>query len=190
MPAGWVSAGIGAIGLISNMTSSSNQASANQQAVAAADPYAQYRPQAAQQLNSFVNNPNQSAAVVNSSVGQAYQQAAARTMAAQGYTGSGNALVAAANAGGQAYQQQFNNLAELAGANYSPATAAQMGMNAAQTNANNQNNNAANLGGLASSIGGLIGGGGGSSGIPYGGTGYAATQGDFNAGLGDLISTE
>ena len=187
MPAGWVSAGIGAIGLISNMTSSSNQASSNQQAVQAADPYAQYRPQAAQQLNSFVNNPNSYDAVANSSVGQAYQQAAARTMASQGYTGSGNALVAAANAGGQAYQQQFNNLAELAGANYSPATAQQMAMNANQTNATNNANNASNLGGLGSILGGLVGGGGGgSSGIPIGGDGAAAIQGDTDAGIGDL----
>jgi hypothetical protein len=164
MPAGWISAGIGAIGLISNMTSSGDQQQANQQAVAAADPYAQYRPQAAQQLNSFVNNPNSYDAVANSSVGQAYQQAAARTMASQGYTGSGNALVAAANAGGQAYQQQFNNLAMLAGANYSPATASQLGMQAAQTNANNQSNIMSNLGGLAANLGSAFGGASGGGG--------------------------
>jgi hypothetical protein len=70
-------------------------------------------------------------------------------MAAQGYTGSGNALVAAANAGGQAYQQQFNNLATLAGANYNPAGAAQIQSNNA-SNAYNQNNDTmANLGGVA-----------------------------------------
>lgn len=185
MPAGWISAGIGAIGLISNMTSSSNQASANQQAVQAADPYAQYRPQAAAQLNAFVNNPNSYDAVANSSVGQAYQQAASRTMAAQGYTGSGNALVAAANAGGQAYQQQFNNLAELAGANYSPATASQLAIGANQTNATNNANNMSNLGGLGSLLSNQIFGGG-SSGIPIGGLGSSATQGDLDSGLGDL----
>jgi len=97
-----------------------------------------------------VNNPNSYDAVANSSVGQAYQQAASRTMASQGYTGSGNALVAAANAGGQAYQQNFNNLATLAGAAYSPATAGQIGANNAN-NAYGQNNNTmANLGALAS----------------------------------------
>lgn len=86
------------------------------------DPYAQYRPAAAQQLQALMANPS---SAVNSSYGMAMQQAASRSMAAQGYTGSGNALVAAANAGGQAYQQQFNNLAMLSGATQSPAAAAQ-----------------------------------------------------------------
>src|SRR5690606_33120613 len=40
---------------------------------------------------------------------------AERVMAAQGYTGSGNALAAAADAGGAAYQQEFDNLAMLSG---------------------------------------------------------------------------
>lgn len=149
MPAAWVSAGVGLVGLYEGSQNASDSQQQAQQAQKAADPYAQYRPQAAQQLNSFVNNPNSYDAVANSSVGMAYQQAAARTMAAQGYTGSGNALVAAANAGGQAYQQQFNNLATLAGANYNPAAAGQIGANNA-SNAYEQNNNTMdNLGAVA-----------------------------------------
>jgi hypothetical protein len=84
------------------------------------DPYAQYRPAAAKQLNTLMQNPGSAA---DTSYGRAMQQAAARTMAAQGYTGSGNAIVAAANAGGTAYQQEFNNLVTLAGAGQSPASA-------------------------------------------------------------------
>jgi hypothetical protein len=84
------------------------------------DPYAQYRPAAAKQLNALMQNPG---SAENTSYGQAMEQAAARTMAAQGYTGSGNAIVAAANAGGTAYQQEFNNLVTLAGAGQSPASA-------------------------------------------------------------------
>lgn len=84
------------------------------------DPYAQYRPAAATKLNDLMNNPN---SIQQLPEYQAQMQAASRTMAAQGYTGSGNALVAAANAGGQAYQQAFNNLAMLAGAGQSPAAA-------------------------------------------------------------------
>lgn len=149
MPAAWVSAGVGLVGLYESSQNASSSQQAAQQAQQAADPYAKYRGQAADQLNAFINNPNSYDAVANSSVGQAYQQAAARTMASQGYTGSGNALVAAANAGGQAYQQEFNNLAMLAGANYSPASAAQIGANNAY-NAYNQNNNTlSNLGGVA-----------------------------------------
>lgn len=84
------------------------------------DPYAQYRPAAAAQLNTLMQNPG---SAEDTSYGKAMQQAAGRTMAAQGYTGSGNALVAAANAGGTAYQQEFNNLVTLSGAGQSPASA-------------------------------------------------------------------
>jgi hypothetical protein len=143
----------GVLGVVGSFMGNNQQQQAQQQAVQAADPYAQYRPQAAQQLNSFMNNPNQISAVVNSPVGQAYQDAAARTMAAQGYTGSGNALVAAANAGGQAYQQQFNNLAMLAGANYSPASAAQLQAQGGQQQNQNTQNSMGALGGLLGSIG-------------------------------------
>jgi len=111
------------------------------------DPYASYRPAAAQQLNDLMKNPS---SAVDSGYGLAEQQAASRTMAAQGYTGSGNALVAAANAGGNAYQQQFNDLAMLSGATQSPAQAAQ-----AQTSgalANQQQSNA-----MWGGIGNLVG---------------------------------
>ncbi len=111
------------------------------------DPYASYRPAAAQQLNDLMKNPS---SAVNSSYGQAEQLAAGRTMAAQGYTGSGNALIAAAQAGGNAYQQQFNNLAMLSGATQSPAVA-QSAMDS-QNNFNTQQNNQ-----MWGQIGGLVG---------------------------------
>jgi len=100
------------------------------------DPYAQYRPAAAQKLNTLMNDPN---SIQNLPEYQAQMQAASRTMAAQGYTGSGNALVAAANAGGQAYQQAFNNLAMLSGAGQSPAYGA--GMATQQANYQQGQNN-------------------------------------------------
>lgn len=84
------------------------------------DPYGPYRGAAAQKLNQLMNDPNYLQQLPEY---QAAQQAASRTIAAQGYTGSGNALVAAANAGGTAYQQAFNNLSTLAGAGQSPALA-------------------------------------------------------------------
>ncbi|HEY9662416.1 MAG TPA: hypothetical protein V6C65_28505 [Allocoleopsis sp.] len=82
------------------------------------DPYAPYRGAAATKLNALMADPN---SITSLPEYQAQMQAASRAMAAQGYTGSGNALVAAANAGGQAYQQAFNNLAMLSGAGQSPA---------------------------------------------------------------------
>lgn len=100
------------------------------------DPYAPYRGDAAKKLNSLMADPSQISTLPEY---QADLQAASRTMAAQGYTGSGNALVAAANAGGQAYQQAFNNLSMLAGAGQSPA-AAQSAANQ-QANYQQQSNN-------------------------------------------------
>lgn len=112
------------------------------------DPYSQYRPAAAAKLQDLMNNPDQAA---NTSYGKAMMQAAGRTMAAQGYTGSGNALVAAANAGGQAYQQEFNNLVTLSGAGQSPANAAAAADQ--QANYQQQQNNQ-----MWGQIGGLVGG--------------------------------
>lgn len=92
------------------------------QAVAASDPFASYRGKFAEQLGnyspssiSFNYSPDSLlgdinlADVENTPEYRARQQAAARMMAAQGYTGSGNAAVAAADAGGQSYQIAFNN---------------------------------------------------------------------------------
>jgi len=67
-------------------------------------------------------------------------QAGQRQLAAQGYTGSGNALVEAAEASGQVYQQEFNNLAMLSGANANPGAGfgnAMQGLAGAQANALN-----------------------------------------------------
>ena len=134
------------------------------------DPYGPYRGAAAQQLNALMADPS---SATNSSYGQAMQLGAARTMAAQGYTGSGNALVAAANASGQAYQQQFNNLALLSGAGQSPAAA--MGAANAQSNYQQGQNN--NMWGQIGSLAGHFLGGGGSSGGGwngvYGSSGYS-----------------
>lgn len=85
------------------------------------DPYAPYRAGAAERLNALMENPQQ---IQQLPEFDAAQQGAARVMAAQGYTGSGNALVAAAKASGDVYQQAFNNLAMLSGAGQSPASAA------------------------------------------------------------------
>lgn len=77
------------------------------------DPFAQYRPDYASKLSQLASDPS---SITDSSSYKARLQAAERTMAAQGYTGSGNALAAAADAGGAAYQQEFDNLAMLSGA--------------------------------------------------------------------------
>ena len=77
------------------------------------DPFAPYRAEYAQKLSNLANDPS---SIEDTSVYKARMKAAERVLAAQGYTGSGNALVAAADAGATAYQQEFDNLAMLSGA--------------------------------------------------------------------------
>lgn len=113
------------------------------------DPYAQYRPQAAQQLNKLMTTPG---SVQDLPSFQAEEQAASRTMAAQGYTGSGNALVAAANAGGTAYQQAFNNLSMLSGAGQSPASAQQAANQQANYQQGQSNQMWGQIGGIAGQV--------------------------------------
>lgn len=131
------------------------------------DPYSQYRGNAASQLNQMMLNYNPQQNPVYGSMIEAAQ----RQGASQGYNGSGNALVAAANAGGQAYQQEFNNLAMLSGANTNPA---QAGALAAQQGNYNQQMNDQMWGGLGSMFGRLSGsifgsgGSGGGLGVTYG----------------------
>lgn len=122
------------------------------------DPYEQYRPGAAAKLDALVNDPS---TIVDSPEYKARMQAVQRQIAAQGYAGSGNALVAAAEAGGDVYQQAFDNLAMLSGANV--GVQAKAGI-ASQAVANNQDSNNSrlsatagitnNLTNLATTIGG------------------------------------
>jgi hypothetical protein len=141
----WAAIGAAAVTVVGGALMSGG--SSGNSNLAAYDPYSQYRPAAAQQLNALMKDPS---SAVNSGYGLAEQQAASRTMAAQGYTGSGNALVAAAQAGGNAYQQQFNNLAMLSGAGQAPAAA----MQASNQQANIQQGQSNQMWGQ---IGGLVG---------------------------------
>lgn len=153
--------------LLGGGSSSGGQASSAQRQVY--DPYGPYRGAAATQLNALMADPSK---VQQLPEWAAMQQAASRTIAAQGYTGSGNALVASANAGGQAYQQAFNNLAMLSGAGQSPAYAA-AGANQQAMGQQQQQN------GLWSTLGNDIGhwfGGGGSSSGQGGYGGYNASN--------------
>ena len=139
----WVAVGAAAVsvvgGYLVNKQNQKAQAKAQSQYQAAADPYAPYRDQAAQKLNALMNDPT---SITTTPEYKARLDAAARTMAAQGYTGSGNALAAAAQAGGDVYQQAFNNLALTSGAGQNPAIAAggsaDLAMQSANNNANNQ----------------------------------------------------
>lgn len=113
------------------------------------DPYAKYRDAAAQKLNTLMNDPT---SIQQLPEYKAQMQAASRTIAAQGYTGSGNALVAAAQAGGNAYQQAFNNLAMLSGAGQNPAAAASAADSQANYEQSQQNQAWGQIGNLAGNV--------------------------------------
>lgn len=94
---------------------------AAQKAQDAADPYAAYRDDAAQKLNALIADPSR---ITDTATYKARQKAMERTMAAQGYSGSGNAILGSADAAAAAYQQEFDNLAMLSGAGTGTQTAA------------------------------------------------------------------
>jgi len=117
-----------------------------------ADPYAQYRGDAAARLDKLSKDPS---SIKDSAVWKSRMQAAERAVASQGYTGSGNALVAAADAGASAYQSEFDNLARLSGADVGIQTAggvSSAGMGARQDGSDNY---LSSIGGVANNLGNL-----------------------------------
>lgn len=83
------------------------------------DPFASQRAQYQQQLAQLASDPSQ---ITKDPAYAAGLQAIQRTMAAQGYLGSGNMMTELLNYGGNFYNQSVNRLAGLAGANLSPVS--------------------------------------------------------------------
>ena len=125
-----------------------------QKGIEASDPFAKYRPEYGEKLQALMNDPS---SIVDTPEYKARQQAAARAMSAQGYTGSGNAILEAAEAGGKSFQQAYENLSNLAGVGATPGAGYGNAISA-QQNANASMNNsyadiASNLGQLAEGFG-------------------------------------
>lgn len=116
---GWIAAAIGLVTSFLGAKKAKKQAKADAAAraaeQAAQDPYGPYRAEAAKKLNALTYDN-----VKDTPEYKFRQEAASRLMAAQGYTGSGNAIAAAAEAGGASYQQAFDNLARQAGVDVAP----------------------------------------------------------------------
>lgn len=87
------------------------------ESIEAADPFRKYRPKYAEDLSKLMDDPS---SIENTPEYKARMQAAERQVAAQGYAGSGNAILEAANAGGAAFEQAYRRLAELSGASATP----------------------------------------------------------------------
>lgn len=136
---------------------SSNQAKKQQkdaqnfarEQMGAMDPFAEYRPEAAARLQALSKDPS---SIKNTASYKARLQAAERVMASQGYTGSGNALVAAADAGAAAYQQEFDNLAMMAGVSQGQGARASGYGTAAGANSNANDNYLSSLAGVGNNL--------------------------------------
>lgn len=133
MPAGWVSAGVAAIGVANQMgafgsSGGGGGGGGGSTSSGTYDPYGQYRGQAATQLNTLINNP--STAMSQPGYQQSLQQgtrAAQRGAAASGQLQSGAEQMALQDVGqntfGAYYNQQLANLMQLSGASQTPAAA-------------------------------------------------------------------
>jgi hypothetical protein len=122
--------------------------------IEAADPYRAFRGEAAERLNNLMKDPSK---ITETGAYKARMQAVQRQLAAQGYTGSGNALVEAAEAAGTVYQQEFENQGRLAGAFTTPGggydTAASTMANAGAQNLSATGGVGNNLANLALTVG-------------------------------------
>ena len=161
MPAGWVSAGVAAVGLVNNMTSGNTGPSSQSQS----DPYGPYRGQAANQLNSLVNNPSQALSAPGfQQTLQQGQQTVNRGMAATGQLQSGAEQSALQSLGQNTFSSYYNaqlaNLMQLSGASQSPAAA---GLAQSQAATLAQNRTWQNVNQASSAIGGLFNTGGNSN---------------------------
>ena len=166
MPAAWAGVAVGAIGVANSMGAFGGSSGGGGSGQAGGstgqqyDPYAPYRDQAAQQLNSLINNPSQ--AMAQPGYQQQLQQGIQQTnrgMAASGQLSSGQEQSALMSQGqntfGSYYNSQLANLMQLSGASASPAAAAQ-----AQTQANLARSSIGqqNLQNMVSGAGAIIGG--------------------------------
>lgn len=160
------------------------------------DPFAEYRPAFAKQLMEL-KSPDPTK-IQDTNLYKARLQAAERQLASQGYTGSGNALAAAAEVGGEVYQQELENymkkidqLSILSGAQGGQAARASgYGTAAGATGAANDNylSGLAGVGNNLTNLASMFGRGGGGSTVstaPAGGWGaFTPNTGGFGAGSG------
>lgn len=143
-------AAIGAGTAIYGSRQASRQARSQEQlareGIEAADPYREFRGAAAERLNTLMADPSK---ITETGAYKARMQAVQRQLASQGYTGSGNALVEAAEAAGTVYQQEFENQGRLAGAFTTPGGGYD---NAMSTMANSGAQNLSATGGVGNNL--------------------------------------
>lgn len=121
--AGWAKAGLGGYQLYQ----SQQLKKMAETYLEKADPMAKYRAGYAEKLAALMANPSSITSVPGY---QAGLEAVRASGAGQGWTSGGNMMVALNKYGGDFYNQEASRLAQLAGAQFNPATSASMGISA------------------------------------------------------------
>lgn len=111
--------GMGGLAMAGMLNNAAGQASRQ------ADPFGPYRSQYADLMAGITADPSK---VTQLPGYQAGMQAVQRSMAAQGYTGSGNMMAAMQKYGGDFYNNAMQMYGGLSGAQFNPASAAQLGL--------------------------------------------------------------
>jgi len=184
MPAGWVSAAVGAVGLVNSMTSGGGGGGGGGGSQQQYDPYSSYRSGDAATLQSLLKDP--SAALSQPGYQQQLQQGLITTnrgMAATGQLQSGAEQSALQSLGQNTFAQYYNsmlaNYSQYSGAAQNPASAAlaqQQGSNLAQNRLfGNVNQLASGVGAIANS--GIFGGSTATQNFGYSGMSSGMTGG-------------
>ena len=153
-------------------------------ATSATDPYAQYRPQAAQQLNTLMNNPAQAMSQpgYQQQLQQGMQQAQ-RGAAATGQLQSGAEMNALQQQGQNTFGSYYNtlvgNLMQMSGAAQNPASAQTAAQQIAASKQNMMNQNLGTVTSGLGSIASLYGGSNPTSFSTSGLQGYAGSASDY-----------
>jgi len=153
-------------------------------ATSSTDPYAQYRPQAAQQLNTLMNQP--SAALSQPGYQQQLQQGmqqAQRGAAATGQLQSGAEMNALQQQGQNTFGSYYNtlvgNLMQMSGAAQNPASGQVAAQQIAASKQNVQNQQ---LGTITSGLGSIA--------SLYGGSSPSSTNTAYDSGLGGYTASQ
>lgn len=152
----------------------------------APDPYASYRPQAAQQLNTLMNDPSQ--AIGQPGFAQQLQsgmQQTNRGMAATGQSQSGNEQLALNSQGQNTFASYYNsqvaNLMQLSGASQNPAAASQAQTQANLANGRLNQQGFQNMASIGSALYGAVSGGGGGGGNANNNSYFGGSGGGWTA---------
>lgn len=142
---GTISAGIGILSGVNSLMGGGGSSTSPTQASAAADPFAPYRPQYAEQLNQLMADPSKVASQPGYKAGM---QVVERGLASHGQISSGNEQAALFDYGSGFFNQYLQQLMNLSGVNQNPSAGPQAASQALGNQFGTLNTIGSNLAGL------------------------------------------